>query len=326
MANIIGTFVNSENFLNSLNATATNDIYVINNVALEDLATQANSQLSTIATTGNFGDLETPPTKAQLLEILELSDSGTAYTNHVDWANVDNKPNDLGGGGSVPTNISAFTNDIGYITSYTETDPIFSTSPAATITSEMITEWDGNTSAISTHTADIATNLASIQALQLDIPRIDNALASKKEILQIDVTAAPYNLNQFGQSSFVLAYDVLTTTILNNYLSKEIIVQSNGGNYNLTSLNVSDDYTFIIFEKKQLNYVALKNNCTQDPGETNEAYEVRLNNYIFDNINDSYNKVYYIHDVQRNIVYCIFKTGTYVNMAKLEELLANVGD
>lgn len=42
----------------------------------------------------------------------------------------------------VPTNISAFNNDVGYITDYTETDPIFSASAAAGITSEDITSWN----------------------------------------------------------------------------------------------------------------------------------------------------------------------------------------
>ena len=42
----------------------------------------------------------------------------------------------------VPTNISAFNNDVGYITGYTETDPVFSASPAAGITSQDITDWN----------------------------------------------------------------------------------------------------------------------------------------------------------------------------------------
>lgn len=42
----------------------------------------------------------------------------------------------------IPTNVSAFTNDAGYITSYTETDPVFSASAAADITSQDITDWN----------------------------------------------------------------------------------------------------------------------------------------------------------------------------------------
>ena len=43
---------------------------------------------------------------------------------------------------TVPTNVSAFTNDAGYITGYTETDPIFSASAAAGIQSTDITKWN----------------------------------------------------------------------------------------------------------------------------------------------------------------------------------------
>jgi len=44
---------------------------------------------------------------------------------------------------SVPTKISDLTNDSGFITSYTETDPVFSASVAASITSADITSWNG---------------------------------------------------------------------------------------------------------------------------------------------------------------------------------------
>lgn len=44
---------------------------------------------------------------------------------------------------SVPTKVSDLTNDSGFITSYTETDPVFSASAAASITSADITAWNG---------------------------------------------------------------------------------------------------------------------------------------------------------------------------------------
>lgn len=43
---------------------------------------------------------------------------------------------------TVPTKTSDLTNDSGYITGYTETDPIFSSSPAAGITNANITQWN----------------------------------------------------------------------------------------------------------------------------------------------------------------------------------------
>ena len=44
---------------------------------------------------------------------------------------------------TVPINVSDFTNDAGYLTSYTETDPVFTASPAHDITSSNITAWNG---------------------------------------------------------------------------------------------------------------------------------------------------------------------------------------
>lgn len=53
---------------------------------------------------------------------------------------------------SLPTKVSDLTNDSGFITSYTETDPIFSASVAAGITSSDITNWNGKTSNVGTIT------------------------------------------------------------------------------------------------------------------------------------------------------------------------------
>lgn len=44
---------------------------------------------------------------------------------------------------TVPTNVSQLTNDSGYITDYTETDPVFSASVAKNITSSDVANWNG---------------------------------------------------------------------------------------------------------------------------------------------------------------------------------------
>ena len=49
---------------------------------------------------------------------------------------------------TVPTNVSAFTNDAGYITGYTETDPVFTASAAHGISSTDITNWNGKQAAL----------------------------------------------------------------------------------------------------------------------------------------------------------------------------------
>ena len=46
----------------------------------------------------------------------------------------------------IPTTVSSFTNDAGYLTSYTETDPVFEASAAAGITSTDISNWNAKVS------------------------------------------------------------------------------------------------------------------------------------------------------------------------------------
>lgn len=53
---------------------------------------------------------------------------------------------------AIPTNVSELTNDAGYITSYTETDPVFTTSAAHGITSSDISNWNSKTSNVGTIT------------------------------------------------------------------------------------------------------------------------------------------------------------------------------
>lgn len=89
-----------------LSTTSTNPVQ--NKVINSALNSKANtSSLASVATSGSYNDLSDKPTIP-----------------------------------TVPTNVSAFTNDAGYLTSYTETDPIFSASPASGITSADIAKWD----------------------------------------------------------------------------------------------------------------------------------------------------------------------------------------
>ena len=75
----------------------------------------------------------------------------SAAVASLDWDNITNKPenvsywtNDAGyiTSADLPTKTSELINDSGFLTSYTETDPIFSASPAAGITAEDISSWD----------------------------------------------------------------------------------------------------------------------------------------------------------------------------------------
>lgn len=67
----------------------------------------------------------------------DLTDKPTLFSG--DYNDLTNKPTIP----TVPTNISSFVNDSGYITGYTETDPVFSASAASGITSSDISAWNG---------------------------------------------------------------------------------------------------------------------------------------------------------------------------------------
>ena len=83
------------------------------------------------ATVGALDDLSdvviTSPASGQV-----LSYNGTGWVNsQVDYSSLLN----------APTNVSAFTNDAGYLTSFTETDPVFTASAASGISSTDISNW-----------------------------------------------------------------------------------------------------------------------------------------------------------------------------------------
>lgn len=120
---------------------------------------------------GNYNDLTNKPTIPD--ELSDLSDDSThrlvTDTEKTTWNNKSNfsgNYNDLTNKPTiptVPTNLSSFTDDLGsspihthsqYLTSFTETDPIFTASAAHGISSNDITNWNGKMdfTSLSSHT------------------------------------------------------------------------------------------------------------------------------------------------------------------------------
>ena len=98
---------------------------------------------------GSYNDLTNKPSIPTKTSDL-TNDSG--FITGADWDDITNKPtfatvatsgsySDLSNTPSIPTKTSDLTNDSGYIT--TETDPVFTASPAHGITSSDITNWNG---------------------------------------------------------------------------------------------------------------------------------------------------------------------------------------
>ena len=165
------------------------------------------------------------------------------------------------------------------------------------------------------------TKIATITINNIDTDLYETDYSQKRELMYIDITENPYNLVNFGIANFTLVEDLLFDTLYDNYISKQIIIRTDNGNFDLVSLNMSDDYDFAIFEKKSTNYLDIINYIVQEANESPSDYENRLTQYLYDNINDYFYKVYYIRDSIKNKIYCIFKIGTYVDMNKLEQIL-----
>lgn len=99
-------------------------------LTLADLGAASASDLSDLS--DRVDDLVTTGGEPNAIDTVKVN--GTALT-------ITDKSVDV----TVPTKTSQLTNDSGYLTSYTETDPVFVASPAHGITSNDITNWNSKT-------------------------------------------------------------------------------------------------------------------------------------------------------------------------------------
>lgn len=129
---------------------------------------------------------------------------------------------------SIPTNVSAFTNDVGYITSYTETDPVFSASAAAGITSTDITNWNNKVSDDKTWNGiELVKTVSSLSNTQAIVPFLWNInettarYATVSKIPAYDYIAQYSNgyLNSTTPSSDDSSTKVATTAFIQTALS-----------------------------------------------------------------------------------------------------------
>ena len=89
--------------------------------------------------------------------------SGAEVNVQSDWNQATNTADDfIKNKPTIPSKVSDLTNDAGYITGYTETDPVFSASVAAGITSSDISSWDDKSKVSLTRYTSSGTNIADI--------------------------------------------------------------------------------------------------------------------------------------------------------------------
>ena len=203
--------------------STTSDAYIKNKPSIpsatSDLTNDSNfvSDASYVHTDNNY----TAGEKSKLSGIA----AGAEVNVQSDWnvtssssdAYIKNKP-------TIPTKVSQLSNDSGYITGYTETDPVFSSSAAADITSTDITNWNSkaDTSDIPTVTSDL-TNDSNFVSDSSYVHTDNNYTTAEKNKLSGIASGAEVNQNAFatvkvGSTSLIAdaKSDTLTITAGNN--------------------------------------------------------------------------------------------------------------
>jgi hypothetical protein len=198
----------------TLTPTASSDSFTI-------AATDTTYDVVSAGTSTTTGGLMSQADKTKLNGIA----AGAEVNVQSDWnitsstsdAYIKNKP-------TIPTKVSQLSNDSGYITGYTETDPVFSSSAAADIASTDITNWNNkaNTSDIPTATSDL-TNDSNFVSDSSYVHTDNNYTTAEKNKLSGIASGAEVNQNAFatvkvGSTSLTAdaKSDTLTITAGNN--------------------------------------------------------------------------------------------------------------
>lgn len=203
-----------------------------------------------------------------------LSTTGGGVADAVEWSNVLNKPSDVSywnndagyiTSAALPTKTSDLTNDSGFLTSYTETDPIYSASPAAGITSADISSWDAksNFSGSYNDLTDKPT-IPTVNNATLTIQRNNTdvgtftANASSNKTINI---AVPTTVAELSDASTYVTQNSLATQLAN----KQNVLTA-GGHINITDSTI-----------KAVDYVHSEN-----PAPTSQVTPVVTNDMIAD--------------------------------------------
>ena len=138
------------------------------------------------------------------------------------------------GGITVPTKVSDLTNDSGFITSYTETDPVFTASAAHGISLSDITAWNAKADAVHSHTTSDITDFPTLATV---------------------ATTGDYDdlINKPSAPSYILDYDDLSSAgkaragsakaRTPNYIPSGIVEHTTEDLDCVTSANLFLDYT-----------------------------------------------------------------------------------
>lgn len=157
-----------------------------------------------------------------------LSTTGGGVADAVEWSNVLNKPSDVSywnndagyiTSAALPTKTSDLTNDSGFLTSYTETDPIYSASPAAGITSADISSWDAKSDFSGsyndlTNKPTIPTVNDATLTIQRNSTNVGTFTANASSDKTINITV-PTTVAELSDASNYVTQNSLTTQLAN---------------------------------------------------------------------------------------------------------------
>ena len=158
---------------------------------------------------------------------------------------------------TVPTNVSAFTNDAGYLTSFTETDPIFVASAAHGITSSDISSWSGKSTVSIDRKTSSGTNIADITingtTTQLYAPsssggtvtdvQVDGTSVVSSGVASIDLTGKA-DVSSLATVATTGDYDDLTDKpTIPTVNNATLTIQKNGTTVQTFTANASSNVT-----------------------------------------------------------------------------------
>ena len=203
-----------------------------------------------------------------------LSTTGGGVADAVEWSNVLNKPSDVSywtndagyiTSAALPTKTSELTNDSGFLTYYTETDPIYSASPAAGITAANISSWNAKSDFSGSYndltdkpTIPTVNNATlTIQRNNADVGTF-TANASSNKTINI---AVPTTVAELSDASTYVTQNNLATQLAN----KQNILTA-GDHINITDNTI-----------KAVDYVH-----SEDPAPTSQVTPVVTNDMIAD--------------------------------------------